>query len=837
MQQTAIARIRQSDGKTQDLEEHLLETSLYAEIFSGKIGLPQCGRLLGLVHDLGKYSAEFQNYIMLGSQTGEGREKALARQRQEKGKIDHSTAGAQWIWETFLSRNAKFKVYAQMLALAACSHHSGLIDCLTPKGERRFHQRMEKDDKETFAKECLSKTDRITAGILQRFPLTAVQDELKQKLLPMIRRELGEPGKAVDKDDDEPRNRSAFARGLLARFLLSCLTDADRISSAGFEDEDYAALRSSLVRPGWKNLSAKLERWLADKAKKPGPIQAQRQSVSDACLARGKSSQGFFTLTVPTGGGKTLASLRFALAHAAEHSLDRIIYVIPYTSIIDQNAQVAREILEQGEDKGSIVLEHHSNIQPEEECYRHIRLASNWESPIVFTTMVQFLETLFGSGTRNVRRMHTLARSVIIFDEIQTLPIRCTHMFCNALNFLVHDCGASALLCTATQPLLGELPNPAKGQLCLTKDNEITPDPSSLFQDLRRVEFINHCGSGQKFMDEQAIAALALNELEDTGSCLIVCNTKKWAERLYRRLSTSSESCHPIHSKAKVFYLSTHLCPAHRREILEAMRQALADRQAGKGPPVICCSTQVIECGVDVDFGSVIRFAAGLDSILQAAGRCNRNGLREAGRVHIVQPPQGEENLDSLEEINIGKAVFLRLMNEDVALSNPGSDLTRPELIERYFRYYFHERAKLMDYRVKDPVRDDSLLCLLGSNRFNTQKDDKSFLLRQSFATAAGHFRPIATETQGVLVPFGKRGKELIANLFSRSEQHRARSLLREAQQYSVNLYPGMLKKLRGLKALEETLCPGVYSILPGYYHSDYGVTEEWTPDNGATCA
>lgn len=829
MPEVAIARIRPSDGKAQSLEDHLLETSLYAEMFAQKVGLSHCGQLLGLVHDLGKYSARFQEYIRLSSQADPD-EDAKARQKALKG--DHSTAGGQWIWRTMDFHN-KQRFFGQILALASCSHHTGLIDCLSPDGKEPFKDRMEREEGIAHFKESCGKVDRITARLLHNFPFPLLYRELQQKMLFIYRRELAEREAAlrhgVEKDVD---NRPWFALGLLARFLLSCLTDADRISSAGFEDEDYADLRSALVRPDWKRLSTKLERCLHDKAKNGGPIQEQRQSVSDACLTRGKDKQGFFTLTVPTGGGKTLASLRFALAHAAEHSLDRIIYVIPYTSIIDQNAQVAREILEQDEDAGSIVLEHHSNIQPEEECYRHIKLASNWESPVVFTTMVQFLEALFGSGTRNVRRLHTLARSVIIFDEIQTLPINCTHIFCNALNFLVHDCGASALLCTATQPLLGELPNPFKGQLSLTRKNEITPDKEELFGQLRRVAFINHCGHGQKYMEEQAIAELALEEAEDSGSCLIICNTKKWAENLYRRLSAVSNAASP----KKIFYLSTHLCPAHRRDILTAMRQALVDREAGNGPPVICCSTQVIECGVDVDFGSAIRFAAGLDSILQAAGRCNRNGLRKAGRVHIVQPPPEQENLSLLKEIETGKEVFLRLMAEEAALPEPVTDLTRPELIERFFRYYFHKRADEMSYRIKSADGDDYLLRMLGLNYTNPCHEKDPRLLQQSFTAAARHFRPIAAETQGVIVPYGKRGEELIASLLSRSEQHQARPLLREAQQYSVNLYPGMLRMLRDNKqAIEETLCPGVYALNPEYYDKNCGVTLEWTADDVQT--
>ena len=254
-----------------------------------------------------------------------------------------------------------------------------------------------------------------------------------------------------------------FQVGLFVRFLFSCLIDADRQDSADSEKPRNAQKRQNGLYQPWSILSKKIETAICEFGIPKTAVNKIRTEVSDQCLLASKKGKGIYTLTVPTGGGKTLASLRFALHHAEQHQLDRIVYIIPFTTIIDQNAEVVRDILETNDkEKGRIVLEHHSNIGSERQTWKEKLLTENWDAPVVYTTMVQFLEAFFGGGTRGARRMHQLARSVLVFDEIQTLPVRCVHMFCNAINFLVNQCGSSIILCTATQPLLGEV-NPVQG--------------------------------------------------------------------------------------------------------------------------------------------------------------------------------------------------------------------------------------------------------------------------------------------------------------------------------------------------------------------------------------
>jgi CRISPR-associated endonuclease/helicase Cas3 len=253
--------------------------------------------------------------------------------------------------------------------------------------------------------------------------------------------------------------------GLLVRLLFSCLIDADRIDTADFQRPPAAQQRKRGEYPGWEVLRNRLEKHL-DSIELRHPIDQLRRIISDHCRDGSNGAKGIYTLTVPTGGGKTLGSLRFALHHAQRHKMDRIVYVVPFTTIIDQNADVVRKILVDTDDgnqsHSTVVLEHHSDLTPEQQGWREKILTENWDAPVVYTTAVQFLETLFGAGTRSARRMHQLANSILIFDEIQTLPLKCVHLFNNAVNFLAQQCGSTIVLCTATQPLLGNV-DPKKG--------------------------------------------------------------------------------------------------------------------------------------------------------------------------------------------------------------------------------------------------------------------------------------------------------------------------------------------------------------------------------------
>ncbi len=808
-----VAHVR-TNGDCQSLKDHLFGVAEKASKSSSKVGLAMQGELLGLLHDLGKYSDEFQNYIK--SATGllnQDEDEEYVDAERLRGRIDHSTAGAQLVWNALGKWGPQGEMVGQILALCIASHHSGLVDCLgagsSDLGLNIFLRRMRKADERTHLAEVASKVDteiyrRIEALLAKTHITSEVMD-----LMGDIARKDALPVVAQQKI------------GLLVRVLFSCLIDADRLDTANFEKEKANRHRPHGDYTAWSILVDRLEQNLANLPLK-APVDQFRRDISAHCLNAATRDRGIFTLSVPTGGGKTLASLRFALHHVAHHKMDRIIYIIPFTSIIDQNAEVVRGILEPDGERGRVVLEHHANLTPEVQGWREKMLTENWDAPVIYTTMVQFLETLFGAGTRGARRMHQLANAVLIFDEIQSLPVKCVHLFNNAINFLVDHCGSTAVLCTATQPLLDQVPRD-KGAMRLLPGSELMPNVSGLFDDLKRVEVINSSRPGGWLRED--IAALAHREADKSGSCLVIVNTKEAARELYRL-------CRVASADFLVFHLSTSLCPAHRKSILADVRARLE-----AGERLICVSTQLIEAGVDVDFGAVIRFAAGLDAIAQAAGRCNRSGKRPTGQVHVVNPRPEDENLDRLTDIRIGRDKAERVLHDFAETPDRfHCNLLGPEAMKWYYENYFHARHAEMDYPVsRDALgHDDTLLDLLSANQtatreFGQRNPGKPQLpLRQSFMTAARAFKAIDAPTRGVIVPYGEHGKELINDLGAAFDVEKQFDLLRRAQQYTVNVFPHELAKLQNAGAIfpvqEGT---AILHLDPRYYSPDFGLVTE----------
>jgi CRISPR-associated endonuclease/helicase Cas3 len=788
---------RNENGDEQPLIVHLDEVGEIAAGIASKIELVDAGRLLGLLHDLGKYSEEFQNYI--GSATGKisSEDKGYVDFDGLKGKIDHSSAGAQWVWEQCQKWGGNGQLVGQILALILASHHSGLIDALKSDGRNGFIDRMEKTDERTHKTESLKSAD------------THLIQELENLLdLEFVRRALIQIEKITKGQKHVIRQ---FNLGFFTRMLFSCLIDADRINSADFENPENKLHRNT--HPiDWSIAINRFEQALSE-LEGEKPIDELRRNISKNCRERALEKQGIYTLTVPTGGGKTYASLRYALHHAEKHELDRIIYIIPFTSIIEQNAAAIRELIEDPVDDKPWVLEVHSSLEPERQTWHSKLVSENWDAPIVMTTMVQFLEVLFSGGTRGARKMHQLANAVLIFDEIQTLPINCTHLFCNAINYLTDFCNTTALLCTATQPLLNKLKIPEKGQLTIPQENELMPDLPKLFADLERVTLSNKIRP-QGWTAEQ-IATLAMEEYDNLGSCLIIVNTKGWAQQLYVTLKNEYQI-----DQSALFHLSTNLCPAHRKAIFARIKKRLWQEL-----PVLCISTQLIEAGVDVDFASVIRFLAGLDSIAQAAGRCNRNGRFGKSTIHILNPDN--EPIEQLTDIKVGKEAARRVLDEGY------ENIVAPEAIGQYFNYYFYERAKEMSYPVsaKQTGRDDDLLNLLSCNNRNIGWKPNTLLLQHSFMTAGRAFKAIDSPTQAVIVPHGDEGRALISELCrvaKEFEAKRYRQLLREAQQYSVNVFPNVWKRLLDEKAANETQPgEGIYHLDSRYYSEEFGLSEK----------
>lgn len=815
-QNTLIAHLGKN-GAVQLLIDHLNGTAELAKRFAGKIGLPELGEIMGLSHDFGKASTEFQNYLRSAAGLNNPDEDDYRDFKAKKGKIDHSTAGAQLVYQTLIGLGQKNEclTLAQFLALAITSHHSGLIDCLTPSGEDNFSRRIQKPDNDTHLNEAKKQ-------------LSEIEQKIKSILTLDIARSFFERLKNMKEEHDSQATFS-FKHGLLARFLLSCLLDADRINTADFEFVKHASLRNYGKCVSWDTLIQRLDARILELEKSTTQlpedsharkINQVRSQVAQACKDAAANSKGIYRLTVPTGGGKTLASLRFALNHAHRHNMDRIFYIAPYITIIDQNAETFRNVLEQEHERGQIVLEHHSNFVPEEDTrQRYSLLSENWDAPIVCTTQVQFLEALFGAGTRDARRMHQLANSVIILDEVQTIPIRIVQMLNAALRFLAHDCGSTIVLCTATQPPLDQLPDNPYRSLNIRPEQHIIKDEAALFQQLQRVKVDDKRKLGGLTNDE--IVELAESALKMEGSVLIVVNTRAMAKSLYEEIKAKH--------LAQTYHLSTNMCPAHRLAVLNQIKVKLEAKE-----PVICVSTQLIEAGVDIDFGAVIRSMAGLDSIAQSAGRCNRHGLRERlGSVWIVNPK--EEDLGQLTEIKLGYDTAQRILDE----TRFHSDRIGLEAIKQYYKYYYESRKGEMEYPISSSSsieRDDTLFRLLSTNDLSTEaykaqhQKVPNLLLRQSFQSAAKEFRVIDSPTIGVITPYAE-GKEIINDLRKASDLAQQTRLLRQAQRFSISLFTHQFDKLIEAGAIKEIQQgSGIYYLDEQFYSHEFG----WS-DNAVT--
>ena len=798
-----IAHVRQADKSEQSVAEHLTETAAIARELAAKLDLPAAGELLGLMHDFGKYSQAFQEYIKAA--TGVNPDVDVEDTLPGGNKIDHSTAGAQWVYgrlKKFGAQNGIGELVGQVLGLCIASHHgAGLIDCLNSEGEAVWRTRFSKDDALTHLTECEQNADE---AVKRQAEGLANEDLVKLLLKPLA---------AILKQPDSNEKIKEFHLGCLTRFLFSCLIDADRINSADFERETQKDLRRLTQKPNWQEAIDKLETHLAD-FKIRYSIDQIRREISDACLKRAADPQGIYTLTVPTGGGKTLASLRYALHHAQKHSLDRIIYIIPYTSIIDQNAEAVRKIL--GEDW---VLEHHSNLDPEKQSWQDKLLAENWDKPIVFTTMVQFLDTWFGSGTRGARHIHPQTRSVLIFDEIQTLPVKCVHLFCNTLNWLTQFGKSSAVLCTATQPLLDKLPKSKFGELKLAENAEImgkNDQLNKLFDDLSRVEIHYQPKTGGWSLAEAG--GFLLTQFQTTSSCLFIVNTKQWARDLYQYCQQQNVPPEAL------FHLSTNQCSAHRKAIFDEIKGRLNNKQ-----PVICISTQLIEAGVDISMACVIRALGGLDSIAQAAGRCNRHGEKDGkGQVYVLnlQEPSLAQVLPDIHQGQIHAERVLREFS--------GQGILQPDAMQRYFQYYFYDRSGEMSYTVKNST-SGSLLDWLSDNSSNVyaaknnQRSKPFPLLMQSFKSAGQAFQAIDAPTRAVIVPYGE-GRELIASLCGEWNPKAMYRTLAKAQRYSVNVFPKVWQKLEREQAIHEVQAgSGIYYLKDGHYTDEYGLSVDET--------
>lgn len=763
--------------RIQSVEEHSLSVACLAGQFMEKVRLGSVGYMAGAFHDLGKLSSLFQRYISSANGLIPMADPEFLDPASHRGQIDHSTAGAKFCMD--LPGDGPYeRLSKEIIALSVMAHHSGLPDVNRPCKDSSFENRL-----------CLGEIrthyEEVKGKILPEKSLN-IMDLFNSKCVPEVEAYVNRVGRS------EKGGPFYFRLGLMTRFLVSCLVDADRLDTSSFMEGESPRLSD---KPDWDNISQTVDRYVSTLSDE-GAVGEIRRKVSEHCVAKGCCPRGTYTLSVPTGGGKTLSSLRFALRHAAHHSMDRIIYVAPFISIIDQNSKAIRNAI--GQNHKEMVIEYHSSVSRDEHPDDDSRAADdNWDSPIVLTTMVQYLNTFFAPGTASARRMHNLSNSVIIFDEVQSIPTRCTHAFNMSVNFLKEDCGTTSVLCTATQPGLDRMDK----SIFLSEASEIVP--REVFIDMpTRTKIIDRRSCNE--WNSSEIAELALERYRKGESVLIILNTKKTAESVSREIEKSI---------ADVQYLSTNLCPSHRIRVIETISRSLSEKI-----PVICVSTQIIEAGIDLDFDVVIRSLAGLDSILQAAGRCNRNGRRPIlGEVHVINPIG--EKVGSLIEIRVGKQVAGRIMDD----ISPNS----PEAISEYRRRYYAQlkktKSNIFDYPLDE--FESSMVRMLSDNI--PEYRSKNYLLNQSFRSVNTAFKAIDDSSIGLLVleAGGKKDAESIMSAAERTGTHPYREV-RGAQKFMVNVRKRDFEKMKVAGKVKQIPGTDVW-VYSGHYDGKYGLIIE----------
>ncbi len=771
-----IAAAPHPSQRVQTCTEHVRSVAALAKEHLSAVGLSATGEITGLLHDQGKFTAEFSAYL----------EKVSRGEKVARGSVIHSFAGVRYVLERFHSADAPSPLgalAAELIAVGIGSHH-GLFDLWDERHQSGFGHRLSHQPEydrraiEAFHDECAS-ADALSA--LFRQAEQEITAFYMQKMYPWI------------KSGDE----MLFALGLLARLITSAVVDADRTDTRCFMEDQPLPVDAP---PAWDACAERLRAYV-DAFPAATPIQQARRVFSDCCADAAQQAPGLYRLDLPTGGGKTLAALRFAVLHARKHHMRRVFYIAPLLSIIDQNAESIREAV----GDSVAVLEHHSNIVREglssEKLKETELLQENWDAPLIVTTLVRLLETLFSGKMSSVRRFHCLCGSVLIIDEVQSLPPRLLSLFNGAVNFLTKCCGATVVLCSATQPAFDSVHVRHRMQPGTRLVSEALCDR---YAPIFRRTVITDAGS----CDPDELSARALDILRTSDSLLIVCNTKREAGELYRRFADAPG--------IRCFHLSAGMCMAHRKQVLTDLEGALNAHEK-----LICVSTQLIEAGVDLSFGSVIRLSAGLDNIVQTAGRCNRHGEHDTPQpVYICQLK--DERLGSLREIRQAQDALNALLAEFKRdPSRYGDDLASDAAVRDYYTALYHPMPE--NYQ-DTPVQGHTLWEWLSANQ--QFKPDKTALpayhLGQAFRTAGDAFKVFDDESVSLLVPHAD-GADIIARLAdegSLADMRRTRVLLDKAKPYTVSVSAAQIERMMR-KGMLCTLLEGSIHILNGEYYDD----------------
>ncbi len=785
-----IARFN-NDFKTQSVKEHTLNVANLCKIYGSKLKVSNFLYLSGLLHDMGKYSNGFQDYINL--EIIKAKNGDVGKISEIADKVDHGVFGSKYIYEKYNKRDAISCITSEILALVCCYHHGGLPDCVNSNTKVTLLERFKKFDSNDVMKVYKIYNDNISMDI----------DEIFDNACSEIEEIFGR-FKIFDKE-------TVFEMHLFIKTVYSMLIDADRLDSYLFEtgkdiNEDTINMDNKKV---WHGYLVKLEERLEELTQRPSlsenenRINRIRQDISDECLHFAANKEGIYTLTVPTGGGKTLSSLRFAIRHAELKNKDRIVYILPYTTIIEQNASEVRKALQCNDD----LLEYHSNVMEDDKGENYKLLTHRWSNKIIYTTMVQFLNTFYNKGTQDMRRIHSLLNSVIIFDEIQTIPNKCIELFNSCINYLNKIGNSTVVLCSATQPEL----NKSNVPVLYCEEREIIKNTDSKFKALERVEVVDITRKERYTFEEGA--SFICDIKKNVNSLLMVCNTVNSAASIYDILINT------IGKEVNIYFLSSNLCPAHRKDLIKEIKDSLKLKKH-----IICVSTQLIEAGVDISFETTVRALAGLDSIAQTSGRGNRNGENIKGYSYIINLNDDDE-LKQLTEIRLGKTHCKELLDEyRVDNTRFDNSLLSPKSIKRYFDYYYSD--KILNNNMNYPYKNTSVYQMLEFSESNIEGFEEDFPLqfRYKFKTAGEVFKVVDNDTKTVLVPY-KDGKNLISELLSNDSYDKKKMILDKLGQYSVNIYSNKFEALKKEDGLVFNEKYGVFILKDFYYDKLKGVS------------
>ena len=697
----------------QYLKDHLVNVGELAGGFAEAFNCSEYGKAAGLLHDLGKYTEEFQKRL-------EGKHP----------KVDHATWGAKIALE-------KYPEFGYLIAYAIAGHHAGLAN-----GAYRDDQKLTP---------LIDRCNKTNLPSIQ----PAWENEIKGQLP-----ELPTPTLI-------PKKGSNFQYALLSRMIFSCLVDADRLDTERFCNQSEGLSLARGQYPSLAQLKTNFDQSIQSFKSDEGLNQKRALILSTVRYNAKTLEPGLFSLTVPTGGGKTLASMAFALDHAETYQKRRIIYVIPFTSIIEQNAAVFRKQF--GNEFQDAIIEHHSafndpavkdNVNQPDSKTKLKMAMENWDAPIIVTTVVQFMESLFSNRPSDCRKLHRIANSVIILDEAQTLPMHLLRPCMAALDELARNYSCSIVLCTATQPAFkedDEFSGGLQNVRELAKSDMINPD--QLYEQFQRVS-VKHIG----ILDDVAV----IEQLRAEQQILCIVNTRKQAQQLYQGVSDLSGS----------FHLSTYMCAIHRKLVLAKIRFALK-----QGKPCRVVSTSLIEAGVDVDFPCVMRSDAGLDSIAQAAGRCNREGKRKAheSMVWIFTA----KDYSAPPELKI----YADKMKETLSLEPFKNDPLGLAAIQDYFgRVYWHKEtgqtSELDKYNILGEIRDSKLQSL-------------------PFDWIAQKFKIISSTMKTVIVRYDQISVDALQQLYDLPDYMSVGQLARVLQIYTISMPKHLAGELIKLGALE----------------------------------